>query len=66
MCKAAVPASICIDIKECSSMPFPFAYPVFVNGHGTIIVSCIDWNKNSAFPSWVRYKLYLYVSLGMV
>jgi hypothetical protein len=51
MFKVAVPANICIDIKECSSMPQPFAYPVFVDVHGTIIASYIDWNKIRPFPS---------------
>ena len=44
-CKAVVPANICIDIKECSSVPHSFAYPVFVNGNGSLTASYIDWNK---------------------
>jgi hypothetical protein len=67
MCKAVVPANICIrvDIKECNSMPHSFAYPVFVNEHGTLIASYMDWNKGSTFRNWVRYKLYLYEALGV-
>jgi len=47
LCKAVVPANICIDIKECSSMPHSFAHPVLVNGHGTLIASYINWKKSS-------------------
>jgi hypothetical protein len=62
-CKAVVPANIVI--KESSSMPHPFAYPVFVNGNGSLTAFYIDWNKGSTIPNWVRYKLFLYEALGL-
>jgi len=65
MCRAAVPANICIGTKECSSMPHLFAYPVFVSGYGTLTASYNDWNKSSTVRNWVRYKLFLYEVLGV-
>jgi hypothetical protein len=65
LCKAVEAANICVDIKECSSMPHSFAYAVFVNGHGTLTASCIDQNNSSTVPNWFRYKLYVYEALGV-